>query len=56
MKLSSIVGPITYGSIAWATGGNHRLAMLASGGFFVLGLVLLAGIDVERGRRAAEGS
>jgi UMF1 family MFS transporter len=54
VKLSSIVGPITYGSIAWATNGNHRLAMLASGGFFVAGLVLLAGIDVRRGRRAAE--
>src|SRR5215470_14218208 len=43
VKLSSIIGPITYGSIAWATNGNHRLAMLASGGFFVIGLVLLAG-------------
>jgi len=53
VKLSSILGPITYGSVTWMTGGNHRLAMLATGGFFVIGLLLLAGMDVPRGRRAA---
>src|SRR5258706_790499 len=56
VKLSSILGPITYGSVTWMTDGNHRLAMLATGGFFVAGLLLLAGIDVPRGRRAAERS
>src|SRR5215467_2657903 len=55
VKLSSILGPITYGTVTWATHGNHRLAMLATGGFFAAGLVLLARIDVSRGRRAAEG-
>ncbi len=54
VKLSSILGPITYGTVTWITDGNHRLAMLATGGFFVAGLLLLAGIDVPRGRRAAE--
>jgi len=54
VKLSSILGPITYGSVTWATHGNHRIAMLATGGFFVVGLFLLSGIDVARGRRAAE--
>ncbi len=53
VKLSSILGPITYGSVTWMTDGNHRLAMLATGGFFLAGLLLLAGIDVPRGRRAA---
>jgi UMF1 family MFS transporter len=33
--------------------GNHRLGILAVGAYFVVGLVLLVGIDVERGRRAA---
>ena len=33
--------------------GNHRLAMLITGAFFVLGLLLLQGIDARRGRRAA---
>jgi UMF1 family MFS transporter len=53
VKLSSILGPLTYGVVTWITVGNHRLAMLATGGFFVIGLLLLAGIDVHRGRRAA---
>jgi len=46
VKRASILGPITYGSVTWMTDGNHRLAMLATGGFFVAGLLLLAGIDV----------
>jgi UMF1 family MFS transporter len=56
VKLASILGPITYGAVTWITGGNHRLAMLATGGFFVVGLLILAGIDVPRGRRAASQS
>src|SRR5499427_1253995 len=55
VKLSSILGPITYGTVTWATHGNHRLAMLATGAFFAAGLVLLARIDVARGRLAATG-
>ena len=53
VKAASIVGPLTYGAVTWLFGGNHRLAMLAVGAYFVAGLVLLAGIDVSRGRRAA---
>jgi MFS transporter, UMF1 family len=55
VKLSSIFGPITYGAVTWISNGNHRLAMLATGGFFVAGLAILAGIDVQRGRLAATG-
>ena len=33
--------------------GNHRLAIFATGLYFVVGLALLRGIDVERGRKAA---
>jgi len=55
VKLSSILGPITYGAVTWISNGNHRLAMLATGGFFVAGLAILAGIDVRRGRLAATG-
>jgi UMF1 family MFS transporter len=56
VKAASIFGPLTYGAVTWMFGGNHRLAILAVGAYFVVGLLLLAGIDVERGRRAALGS
>ncbi len=56
VKLAAILGPLTYGAISWATAGNHRVAMLATSGFFIVGLALLAGIDVARGRRAASAA
>ena len=34
-NLSSILGPITYGAVSWVSQGNHRLAMLITGAFFV---------------------
>jgi len=52
-NLSSILGPITYGAVSWVSQGNHRLAMFITGAFFVVGLLLLQGIDTSRGRRAA---
>ncbi len=53
VKTASIFGPLTYGAVTWIFEGNHRLGILAVGAYFVVGLVLLAGLDVERGRRAA---
>jgi len=53
VKAASIFGPLTYGAVTWIFEGNHRLGILAVGVYFVVGLALLAGIDVERGRRAA---
>ncbi|TMH84518.1 MAG: MFS transporter, partial [Betaproteobacteria bacterium] len=53
VKAASIFGPLTYGAVTWSFGGNHRLAILATGAYFVIGLALLAGIDVRRGRQAA---
>ncbi|MDX1722305.1 MAG: MFS transporter [Pseudomonas sp.] len=53
VKLSSILGPMTYGLTNWLTDGDHRLAMLIIGGYFVLGLLILASVDLKRGRRAA---
>jgi len=55
VKLSAILGPLTYGAITWLTHGNHRVAMLFTGLFFVTGLAILATLDVARGRRAALG-
>jgi UMF1 family MFS transporter len=53
VKAASIFGPLTYGAVTWVFRGDHRLGILAVGAYFVVGLALLRGIDVERGRRAA---
>ena len=56
VKAASIFGPLTYGAVTWIFEGNHRLGIVAVGVYFVIGLVLLAGLDIERGRRAALAS
>ena len=53
VKAASIFGPITYGAVTLAFPGNHRLGIFVTGIYFVIGLLLLRTIDVERGRRAA---
>jgi MFS transporter, UMF1 family len=53
-RLSAVVGPMTYGAVTWITAGNHRLAILTTGLYFVLGLLCLRPIDMARGMRAAE--
>jgi len=52
-RLSAIVGPITYGVVTVITAGNHRMAILTTGVFFVIGLLLLARVDTRRGQVAA---
>jgi UMF1 family MFS transporter len=52
--LSGVFGPVTYGLVTWLTDNDHRLAILVTGLYFVIGLVLLVPIDIERGRRAAQ--
>jgi UMF1 family MFS transporter len=53
VKAASIFGPLTYGAVTWLFAGNHRLAIFATGLYFIAGLALLKGIDIERGRRQA---
>jgi UMF1 family MFS transporter len=53
-RLAAILGPLTYGAVTWATGGNHRLAILLTGGFFFLALIVLAFVDERRGRALVE--
>lgn len=53
VKFSNIIGPLTYGAVSWLSQGDHRLAMLITGSYFLAGLAVLAGVDVRRGRRAA---
>jgi UMF1 family MFS transporter len=40
-KSSAVLGPIVFGTVSHALGGNQRAAVLAVGAFFVLGLLLL---------------
>ncbi len=53
VKLAAIVGPLAYGLLGFATGGDHRTALLSTLAFFVAGLLLLRGTDEARGMRAA---
>ncbi|MCP5272242.1 MAG: MFS transporter [Burkholderiaceae bacterium] len=52
-RLSAIVGPMTYGLVTLLTAGNHRLAILSTGLFFLAGIVLLTRVDVAQGAQAA---
>ena len=55
-RLSAIVGPVTYGVVTALTDGNHRIAILSTALFFVLGLLLLTPVDVRRGAQAARAA
>ena len=52
-RLASIIGPLTYGAITWATGGNQRVAILSTTVLFVAGMIALIPVNVARGRAAA---
>ena len=52
IKTSSILGPLSYGTLNFVT-GSHRIAVLATTAFFIVGLLLLLPIDEARGRAAA---
>src|SRR6185436_18475193 len=53
-RLAAILGPLTYGAVTWITGGNHRLAILLTGAFFVASLIVLRYVDEKRGRQQVE--
>lgn len=58
IQLAAVVGPLSYGLVTWITQGNHRLALLVTGVFFVIGLLVLSRVDFVRGaqrRDAAPG-
>lgn len=52
-RVASIIGPLSYGAITWMTGGNQRLAIGFTAVLFLIGLLLLLPVNMERGRRAA---
>lgn len=52
-KLAAVIGPLTYGVITYVSHGDHRLALLVTAGFFVVGLAMLTTVNERRGRTAA---
>ncbi len=52
-KFASILGPLVFAAIADVT-GSTRLSILALSAFFLIGLVLLLAVNVERGRSKAQ--
>jgi len=52
-RAAAIVGPVSYGLIIDASGGDYQLALISTLAFFAAGLVLLGTIDEQRGRAAA---
>jgi UMF1 family MFS transporter len=54
-RFAGILGPLTFSAaIGWT--GSSRLAILALVAFFGIGALLLARVDVERGRAAARAA
>jgi UMF1 family MFS transporter len=56
VRLAAILGPMTYGLVTLLTAGNHRIAILSTGVFFVIGLLVLAKVNVARGVAAAQAA
>ncbi len=51
-KALAFLGPLVFGTLSRAT-GSQRPAILAIGAFFVVGMVLLAFVNEQRGKEAA---
>ena len=47
-KSSSILGPLLFGSISHALGGNQRVALLSVIAFFFVGFILLQRVKAPR--------
>jgi UMF1 family MFS transporter len=41
-KSAAVMGPLVFGTVSHAAGGNQRAGILAVGSFFVIGLLLLS--------------
>jgi len=56
VHLASILGPLVYGLVTWLTDNSHRHAILAVGGFFLLGLVLLWRVPFQSEKRNSDST
>lgn len=50
VKLAAIIGPISYGLLNHLTDGDHRTSLLITLVFFIGGMVLLSGVNEQRGK------
>ncbi len=55
-QLAAAIGPLTYGGVTWATGGNQRLAMLCTSLFFLVALIILKNISWDRAQKQRDMS
>lgn len=53
-KLAAIIGPLTYGAVNFLFSGDHRLAILSTLLFFIVGLLVLMTVNEPRGKEAAK--
>ena len=52
-RAAAIIGPLSYGLVSSASGGDHQMALLSTLAFFVLGLGLLFTVREQRGIETA---
>jgi UMF1 family MFS transporter len=53
-RAAAILGPLAYGAVSRLSNGDHRMALLSTLSFFVLGLLLLLTVNEARGMEARE--
>ncbi len=50
-KSSSVIGPLVFGGLSYALGGNQRVAILSVAAFFLIGVILLQRVKDPRSGR-----
>jgi len=51
-RLAAIIGPMSYGVINHFTQGNHKASLVSTLLFFIIGLILLFRVNIQRGVEA----
>ena len=49
-RLAALLGPMSYGLVNYLSNGDHRLALLSTLTFFIVGLMVLYRVNEQRGR------
>lgn len=53
VKLATAIGVVSFGLVTYLSGSNFRLALISTGVFFLIGLLLLSRVNEPRGIAAA---